>query len=75
MTDFYLFRKVVISKQLLFCETTNSSCPLEVFIVVGVGGEGCGWGWALIRGWALIKFSSQQDGRLFEAGANLRLGA
>ena len=36
---------------------------------------GCGWGWALIRGWALVKFSSQQDGRLFEVDADLRLGA
>ena len=34
-----------------------------------------GWGWALIRGWALIKFFSLQDGRLFEEGANSRLGA
>ena len=34
-----------------------------------------GWGWALIRGWALIKFFCLQDGRLFEVGANLRLGA
>ena len=36
---------------------------------------GCGWGWALIRGWALVKFSSQQDGRLFEVDADLRLGS
>ena len=28
-----------------------------------------------IRGWALAKFSSQQDKHLFELGANLRLGA
>ena len=34
-----------------------------------------GWGWALIRGWALIKFFCLQDGRLFEVGANSRLGA
>ena len=34
-----------------------------------------GWGWALIRGWALIKFFCLQDGRLFELGANSRLGA
>ena len=32
-------------------------------------------GWALIRGWALIKFFCLQDGRLFEVGANSRLGA
>ena len=25
--------------------------------------------------WVLVKFSSQQDGRLFEVGANLILGA
>ena len=25
-----------------------------------------GWVWALIRGWALISFSSMQDGCLFE---------
>ena len=34
-----------------------------------------GWGWALIRGWALIKFFCVQDGRLFKVGANSRLGA
>ena len=38
----------------------------------GVGG---GVGWALIRGWALIQFFCLQDGRLFEVGANSRLGA
>ena len=32
-------------------------------------------GWALVRGWALIKFFCLQDGRLFEVGANSRLGA
>ena len=32
-------------------------------------------GWALIRGWALINFSCLWDGRLFEVGANSRLGA
>ena len=34
-----------------------------------------GWGWALIRGWALINFFHIKDGRLFEVGANSRLGA
>ena len=34
-----------------------------------------GWGWALIRGWALINFFRLKDGRLFEVGANSRLGA
>ena len=33
------------------------------------------WGWALIRGWALINFFHLKDGRLFEVGANSRLGA
>ena len=32
-------------------------------------------GWAFIRGWALINFFCLQDGRLFEVGANSRLGA
>ena len=32
-------------------------------------------GWVLIRGWALINFFCLQDGRLFEVGANSRLGA
>ena len=31
--------------------------------------------WAVIRGWALIKFFCLLDGRLFEVGANSRLGA
>ena len=34
-----------------------------------------GWGWALIRGWALINLFRFKDGRLFEVGANSRLGA
>ena len=37
---------------------------------VGVRGR-----WALIRGWALINFFRLKDGRLFEVGANSRLGA
>ena len=37
--------------------------------------EGGGVGWALIRGWALINFFCLSDGRLFEVGANSRLGA
>ena len=32
-------------------------------------------GWALIRGWVLINFFCLWDGRLFEVGANSRLGA
>ena len=32
-------------------------------------------GWALIRGWALINFFCLWNGRLFEVGANSRLGA
>ena len=32
-------------------------------------------GWALIRGWAPINFFGLKDGRLFEVGANSRLGA
>ena len=31
--------------------------------------------WALIQGWALIKFLCLQDGRLFKVDANSRLGA
>ena len=31
-----------------------------------LGGRVGGWVWALIRGWALISFSSMQDGYLFE---------
>ena len=37
------------------------------------GGGGVGWGWALIRGWALIDFFCLWDGRLFEVGANSKL--
>ena len=42
---------------------------------VSLRGWEAGWGWALIRGWVLIKFFCLQDGRLFEVGANSRLGA
>ena len=37
--------------------------------------QSCPWGWALIRGWALINFFYLQGGRLFEVGAYSRLGA
>ena len=40
-----------------------------------MGGVGAGWGWALIRGWVLINFFCLKNGRLFEVGANSRLGA
>ena len=36
---------------------------------LSLSGSGRGWGWAL------IKFFCLQDGRLFEVGANSRLGA
>ena len=36
---------------------------------------GRGWGWALIRGWALINFFCLLDGCFFEVGANSWLGA
>ena len=52
------------------------STPIFFVVVVVVGGgegEGCGWG--LLQGWALVKFSSQQDGHLFQVSTNLRLGA
>ena len=32
------------------------------------------WGWVLIRGWAFINFFYLQGGRLFEVGADSRLG-
>ena len=44
-------------------------------IFVGCEGKGVGWGWALIRGWALINFFCLSGGRLFEMGAHSRLGA
>ena len=45
------------------------------YLSFSLRGREVGWGWALIRGWALIKFFCLQDGRLFEVGANSRLGA
>ena len=45
------------------------------YLSLSGSGRVVGWGWALIRGWALIKFFCLQDGRLFEVGANSRLGA
>ena len=41
------------------------------FLSFSLGRE-VGWGLALIRGWALIKFFCLQDGHLFEVGANSR---
>ena len=45
------------------------------YLSLSGSGRVVGWGWALIRGWALIKFFCLQNGRLFEVGANSRLGA
>ena len=45
------------------------------YLSFSLRGREVGWGWVLIRGWALIKFFCLQDGRLFEVGANSRLGA
>ena len=38
-------------------------------------GKEVGWAWVLIRGWALVNVFCLKDGRLFEVGANSRLGA
>ena len=48
---------------------------MGAYLSLSGSGRVVGWGWALIRGWALIKFFCLQDGRLFELGANSRLGA
>ena len=48
---------------------------MGAYLSLSGSGRVVGWGWALIRGWALIKFFYLQDGRLFEVGANARLGA
>ena len=45
------------------------------YLSLSLRGREVGWGWVLIRGWSLIKFFCLQDGRLFEVGANSRLGA
>ena len=45
------------------------------YLSLSLRGSELGWGWTLIRGWALIKFFCLQDGCLFEVGANSRLGA
>ena len=38
----------------------------SVYLSTFLGGRVGWWVWALIRGWALISFSSMQDGCLFE---------
>ena len=48
---------------------------MGAYLSLSGSGREVGWGWALIRGWALIKVFCLQDGRLFEVGANSRLGA
>ena len=45
------------------------------YLSLSLRGREAGWRWALIRGWALINFFCLQDGRLFEVGANSRMGA
>ena len=46
-----------------------------IYLSLSLRGREVGKRWALIRGWALIKFFCLQDGRLFKVGANARLGA
>ena len=48
---------------------------MGAYLSLSLKGREAGWGWALNRGWALIQFFCLQDGRLFEVGANSRLGA
>ena len=48
---------------------------MGAYLSLSLRGREVEWGWVLIRGWALIKFFWLKDGRLFEVGANLRLGA
>ena len=48
---------------------------MGAYLSLSLRGREARWGWALIRGWALIEFFCLQDGRLFEVGANSRLGA
>ena len=45
------------------------------YLSLSLTGREAEWGWAVIRGWALITFFCLQDGRLFEVGANSRLDA
>ena len=54
---------------------TRKGVGVYLSLSFSLRGRAVGWGWALIRGWALIKFFCLQDGRLFEVGANSRLGA
>ena len=42
---------------------------MGAYLSLSVRGKGVGWSWALINFFCLL------DGRLFEVGANLRLGA
>ena len=47
---------------------------MGAYLSLSLRGREVGWGWALIRDWALIKFFCLQDGHLFEVGTNSRLG-
>ena len=39
---------------------------MGAYLSLSLRGREVGWGWALTRGWVLIKFFCIQDGRLFE---------
>ena len=74
-----LWRKLRLRESLLlvlipFCGGGRGK-GVGAYLSLSGSGRVVGWGWALIRGWALIKFFYLQDGRLFEVGANSRLGA
>ena len=67
--------EVFISTYFCFFWVGGTRKRVGAYLSFSLRGREVGWRWALIRGWALIKFFCPQDGRLFEVDANSRLGA
>ena len=72
----FVFEQVCYKYAMSFeWEMKGGLVGVGAYLTLSLSAREVGWGWALIRGWALINFFCLQDGRLFEVDANSRLGA
>ena len=71
----FVFEQVCYKYAMFFeWEMKGGLVGVGAYLSLSLSAREVGWGWALIRGWALINFFCLQHGRLFEVDANSRLG-
>ena len=72
---YFVFEQVCYKYAMFFeWEMKGGLVGVGAYLSLSLSAREVGWGWALIRGWALINFFCLQHGRLFEVDANSRLG-